>query len=276
MSETPTKKTAELVEGERPRKLVKNIPLVSASSNYDFDNLEMPNTYPEYLARVRELNGFEHSTNAMSSWLRGKFASVAASKKEWGDGVVAKLAEDLKMSRSLLYDMRRFYDAYPTVQAVASMRNIPWSGIRMLLSVGDAEQRDALAERARASDMTTEEIKALVDMHKAPPEEDENDAEEAEAPEVPEDDFTDEASRYFNRLDTLLETFQNGITDICNTLPEMKQLAKDEDRTSEDDHEEITNLGQDISVKARAISEYLNVNLYGLNRADAFADTEED
>jgi hypothetical protein len=70
------------------------------------------------------------------SWQVGQIISRKIAQAEWGDGVVAQLAEHLARSqpglpgftRSNLFQMRNFYEAYQSGEIVSPLlRQLPWT-----------------------------------------------------------------------------------------------------------------------------------------------------
>ena len=78
-------------------------------------------------------------------WQVGPFISRKIEQAEWGDGVVAQLAEHLArtqpglrgFTRSNLFRMRKFYETYQGDEIVAPLvRQLPWSHNIIILNQG--------------------------------------------------------------------------------------------------------------------------------------------
>jgi predicted nuclease of restriction endonuclease-like (RecB) superfamily len=85
-------------------------------------------------------------------WQVGQFISRKIEQAEWGDGVVAQLAEHLArtqpglrgFTRSNLFRMRKFYETYQGDEIVAPLvRQLPWSHNIIILNQGKtSEERE--------------------------------------------------------------------------------------------------------------------------------------
>ena len=85
-------------------------------------------------------------------WQVGQFISRKIAQAEWGDGVVAQLAEHLArtqpglrgFTRSNLFRMRKFYETYQGDEIVAPLvRQLPWSHNIIILNQGKtSEERE--------------------------------------------------------------------------------------------------------------------------------------
>jgi hypothetical protein len=241
------------------------------------DKAKAPKTYEECRAQVSQLYLGAHDVLTVTFWAIGKIVSDAVANASYGDSVVQRLAEDMRRSKSLLYDMKKLYETYPKRPQLTVMDGVGWSSVRLVNQLEDADTRKDIFEKAREEKLTTNEVKELVvlaDKAANPEPEVEDPQPVVNPPEEPEDNFTEEGLRYFAKLDNTLAAFQEDLTELMSRLPEMKLLVSDDERTSEDDYEEVLSKGQDISVKARAVAEFMSLHLYGLNSADAFDEDE--
>jgi hypothetical protein len=251
--------------------------LTSVIVNVDLDEIQVPDTYEECRDKISQVLRNAEMSVVLACWIVGRMVSEAVENSTYGDGVVLRLSEDLKRSTTILYDSKKFYEEYPAHRLMVELQGIAWSNIRQLIAIPDVEVRNPLIESCKESQLTVAELKELIAMTINTAEDPavvEAEAEEPEEEEEEEEGFTTEAIQYFSRLDAVLEAFQEDITEIIAKLPEMKVLAIEDEVTSEEDYELILEKGLDISVKARAIGEFINLNLYGLNSADSFQDSE--
>ncbi len=85
-------------------------------------------------------------------WEVGQRISQKIASAQWGDGVVAQLAQHLAsaqpglrgFTRANLFRMKRFYEAYPDAKTVSALlRQLPWTHHLIILSQSKrAEERD--------------------------------------------------------------------------------------------------------------------------------------
>lgn len=88
-------------------------------------------------------------------------------RADYAEQVISRLSSDLGLSDRELYYNLRFYRLYPILPHASKLS---WSEYRELLSVNDAKERDALAEKAEKEkwtrDQMREEVKAVTQKEK--------------------------------------------------------------------------------------------------------------
>lgn len=105
-----------------------------------------------------------------SYWAIGKFIAEyelkGQEKADYGSHLYKKLAEDLTLqfgkgfSRSGLYLMKQFYEAYPTIQAVSG--RLTWSHYTVLLGVSDPLARGFYEKQAELEHWSSRALKRQI------------------------------------------------------------------------------------------------------------------
>lgn len=106
----------------------------------------------------------------LSYWSIGKYITEyelkGQEKATYGSQLYKKLADDLTLkfgkgfSRSGLYLMKQFYEAYPIVQAVSG--RLTWSHYTILLGVSDALAREFYEKQAENEHWSSRELKRQI------------------------------------------------------------------------------------------------------------------
>ena len=81
-------------------------------------------------------------------------------REDYASYVVAQLANELNLSRAILYESVKCYEEYPRI--VHSNEQLTWSHIRVLLSVPESRTRKALEKKIISEKLTVLELKKLV------------------------------------------------------------------------------------------------------------------
>ncbi len=127
--------------------------------------------YPELRPRVRRAiaQGKERAVQAVerekvrTSWEVGKLIleHILLNKKRgaYGESVTRRLSKDLGVSARELRYMVEFARTYPKLPSTA---DLPWGHYRDLLSINDAEKREALAKRAAEGDWSQDELRSEI------------------------------------------------------------------------------------------------------------------
>lgn len=133
-------------------------------------------TYDQLVAAIRQARAASQSRveqavqqeKVREAWETGKLIDEHVlqhkERADYDKEVMPKLAADLGMSESELYRMLKFYRTYPKV---APAPELSWSAYRELLSIEDATERDALAEKAEKEKWTRDQIREEVSRRKA-------------------------------------------------------------------------------------------------------------
>jgi len=128
-------------------------------------------SYAHLRERVREtfLIGHERIKQAkvQTYWETGKTIQEYILKNKnrsnvYGKEVVARLAEDLKISERLLYQCIQFYEKKILHRGAESFKKLPWAALRTLVSLPDPKQRVALAAKAEKEEWTAEDLRVEV------------------------------------------------------------------------------------------------------------------
>ncbi len=90
-------------------------------------------------------------------WKIGKLISqhILANddRAEYGEKILSRLSGDLKLDETILNRTVKFYKSFPIP---AARQELTWTHYRLLLTVDDPETRNALAEKAKANQWTTD------------------------------------------------------------------------------------------------------------------------
>lgn len=81
------------------------------------------------------------------------------SRADYGAKIIARLAEETKVSRRALYECVQFYREFPIVRPVAQLG---WNQCRLLCQVSDADERASLIEELKRERLRTVDLKARV------------------------------------------------------------------------------------------------------------------
>ena len=81
-------------------------------------------------------------------------------REDYASYVVAQLANELNLSRNILYESVKCYEEYPRI--VHSNEQLTWSHIRVLLNVPESRTRKALEKKIISEKLTVLELKKLV------------------------------------------------------------------------------------------------------------------
>jgi len=236
--------------------------------NKQITTIKAPMTYDACLDEVRNLLVRQEQAFLVTAWVIGRLVFDAAESATYRDNVVGRLAADLGRSKSLLYDMKRLYEQYPTDKALGSVSGVSWSGVRLLTSVEDPKVRATLIEDVKSQSCTISEIKTMVAAAKPS-----SPAKKSPKKVANLDDSksiaTDAALWYFTQLSSSLKDCHEEILRQVGKLPEMLALTADEMRTSEGDYEKILTKGIAISATATSMSAMI-LNLRALKDANSF------
>ncbi len=80
-------------------------------------------------------------------------------RADYGAKVIARLADDTKVSRRVLYECVQFYREFPIVRPVAQLG---WNQCRLLCQVADADERVTLIEELKRERLRTVDLKSRV------------------------------------------------------------------------------------------------------------------
>lgn len=116
------------------------------------------NTFTKALKRIEQ-------ERVATYWKTGELISnhISSSKdrNNYGERVVARLAEDLNIENSVLTRTIQFYRKFPHLgegEIVARGQQLSWSQYRALLPVADDKTRMNLARRAQAESLTAPQV----------------------------------------------------------------------------------------------------------------------
>lgn len=136
------------------------------------------NSYHTLLSEIAETlqSAKERAFSAINAeivrtyWAIGRYITEyelnGQEKASYGSHLYKKLAEDLTLkigrgfSRSGLYMMKQFYEAYPNVQAVSG--RLPWSHYTILLGISDLAARGFYEKQAEVEHWSSRELKRQV------------------------------------------------------------------------------------------------------------------
>ncbi len=88
-------------------------------------------------------------------------------REDYGKYVISQLAQDLNLSRAILYESVKCYEEYPRI--VHSNEQLTWSHIRILLSLPEKQARQRLENKIIAEKLSVLELKKLVKSDKSVP-----------------------------------------------------------------------------------------------------------
>jgi flagellar hook-basal body complex protein FliE len=110
----------------------------------------------------------EISTQVGTRWKWGKYIDECSGEKKYGEGQVALLSEFLNMPARRLYELRKFYQTYPTKKALATVESIrrpdskplTWSVIlEVLIADLEDDERLSFLEEAAVELMTGPQLR---------------------------------------------------------------------------------------------------------------------
>ncbi len=81
-------------------------------------------------------------------------------REEYGKYVIVQLANELKLTRAILYESVKCYEEYPRI--VHLNEQLTWSHLRVLLNVPEKKSRKAFEKKIIAEKLTVFELKKLV------------------------------------------------------------------------------------------------------------------
>jgi len=116
------------------------------------------------LARAR--HAFERE-KILSYWrigqAIGKHLAQNTTSADYGNQLYSSLSRDLGLGERLLYQISQFYNTYPDLKP---SENLKWSHYRLLTSVKDNEQRNALEAKASADSWSQRTLDAFIKDNK--------------------------------------------------------------------------------------------------------------
>jgi endonuclease YncB( thermonuclease family) len=128
---------------------------------------QIPRTYAELRRGVEQVI-FSGRAKVEEAWVRtyhetGRLIHEHVlrhgARADFGAKVIARLANDAKVSRRTLYECVQFYREFPIVRPVAQLG---WNQCRLLCQVGDARERAGLIEQLKHERLRTVDLKARV------------------------------------------------------------------------------------------------------------------
>lgn len=155
--------------------------------------------------------------------------------RPYGSGLMKQAMAKHKLPHTTLVQMRQYYLTYPDPEH-ALKANINWSGMRMLLTVHDDQQRLALEKKASEEKLTVQEIKELVDKTKTTKKAEKAKEQELEfvAGRQKEEEAYDPVV-YFTDLHMGMESILHEVQELFSRYEKMIALTFDEKITSEED-----------------------------------------
>ncbi|MBL8013513.1 MAG: hypothetical protein JNN05_06650 [Candidatus Omnitrophica bacterium] len=128
--------------------------------------LKIPATYEALLKRVKQtlIEGQQRveSERVRTYWETGRIihGHILQNKDraDYGAHVIADLARDLKVDKSLVNRCLKFAQKYPSLPNVARGPHLSWSHYRRFIAIGDEKKRLRLEEQAKANEWTAEEL----------------------------------------------------------------------------------------------------------------------
>ncbi len=81
-------------------------------------------------------------------------------REDYGAYVVAQLAQELDLSRNILYESVKCYEEYPRI--VQAPEQLTWSHIRLLLTVSETQARQALEQKIINEHISSKALRELV------------------------------------------------------------------------------------------------------------------
>ncbi len=81
-------------------------------------------------------------------------------REDYGAYVVIQLAQELNLSRNILYESVKCYEEYPRI--VQAPEQLTWSHIRLLLTISETQARQALEQRIINEHISSKALRELV------------------------------------------------------------------------------------------------------------------
>lgn len=153
----------------------------NSGEKLEISKKEEARNYAEFLAEIQNLlqQGQQEIIDTLTrqkvvtSWQIGKAINLYLQKNNragYGDELINQLAQDTAISRTVLYHMRSFYQAYPQLPADDDKLN--WSHYRALSGIKSEDQRQYFAQLAQEKNFDVRtlesEIKKEVNYDKVP------------------------------------------------------------------------------------------------------------
>ena len=81
-------------------------------------------------------------------------------REDYASYVVAQLAQELNLSRAILYESVKCYEEYPRI--VQAPEQLTWSHIRLLLTISETQARQALEQKIIDEHISSKALRELV------------------------------------------------------------------------------------------------------------------
>ena len=202
--------------------------LPTSAVDFEIDLAVVPDDLDGVTDLVQGMMIESRRTSVIYAWNIGKLCQhVHDTEGKYGSRAVETMAEKLGKSGKILWEMKRFFNAYSDYSKVKDFQ-LEWSSARELLRLEDGSERKKVETRTIKENLSVRDVRGIVtDLKKGKQKPPKSQPKKPPAPN---------ALKFFMKLEGDLTAINNQLDSLIKDILPMLSLVSDENRTSDEEY----------------------------------------